>query len=403
MRRLQLTLVAAWMTAWVVGIGVLASVAIGVNGRSQQRDLDSDLALYATATYGLAWFDENGKFHSDLMKLENDLTEGGADIWVVAPTDPPVLHLVPTEAQFEVDTLIEIAREVVRTDEEVRRSGHDANHKPYRVHAIPTYLERSTGAPIAAILVVGDPNPASQAQATFARQIITLALAIGLAGLLVGIALARWSVKPLAAALEQRERFLSAAAHELRSPVASLRAVCDSALAGDETPEIALQRLGPLTSRTSEVLEELLLFARLEAGQAKPNREETRLDLLVEACLPEDDSVHFEAEQSVVVLDAILVRVAVHNLVENALRHSGPSASSIRVSVSGASVIIEDEGPGFPESVLDLVQRPFSVAPSKAGSGIGLATVRMIAELHGGRLSLSNRDGGRARASLLLG
>jgi len=403
MRRLQRTLTAAWTAAWIIGIGALAAVAIRLSDRLQTHDLDAQLALYAMATYGLTWFDDAGRFHDEVIRVEGDLSGGSADIWVVEPGEPPRIHFGPAEPLFEVDTLGAIAQEVVGSQTGVFLEGDDSAQRMYRLHAIPTYQEGVDDVAMAAIIVVGDPRPAIRAHTEFATKLALIALGVGVAGLALGVALARWSIRPLASALEERERFLAAAAHELRTPVASLRAVAESALAGDEAPETGLRRVNALARQTGDVVDELLLFARLDSDGRTLERQSVRLDLLVEACLPEDGEVELRAEETIVEADPRLIQVAVRNLVENAHRHSTATDSRVWVTVVGSSVTVEDDGPGVPDAILDIIGRPFTVAPSLHGAGIGLATTQMIAKLHGGELLLENRREGGARATLRLG
>ncbi|MEM7310455.1 MAG: HAMP domain-containing sensor histidine kinase [Planctomycetota bacterium] len=349
-------------------------------------------------TYGLAFVDEDGAFRDEAFRAEGDFTDGRADIFVIVPGDPPRVLLGPERPLFHDPSIDRIARRVVATESELILDGADADGAAYRLFAMPTYRE-GTDEPSAAILVLGDPRPAQRSHAAFVTGLTLTALGIGAVGILVGLALAQRSLRPLARALATHERFLVAAAHELRTPVASLRAVLESSAAGDEPADDALKRMGPLVRRTGDVVEELLIFARLDAGAATLQREAVRLDLLVETCLsPEAELV---AEESVVSLDARLARVAVRNLVENALRHAGSDARP-RVAVRGATVTVEDDGPGIPEAVLHVAAGPFTVAPSQRGAGIGLATAKMIAELHGGGLTAENRPEGGARVTLRL-
>ena len=313
-------------------------------------------------------------------------------------TGPAIVHLAPERPIFQGASYDELARRAMEFEEDVIQNGVDERGVGYRAYVISSYLGNE---PKAAIVCVTDPEPVLEAHASFVRNLTLTALAIGIVGLGVGLFLARWSLLPVARALEQRERFLAAAAHELRTPVASLRAVAESALAGDEPAQEALARVGQLTERTATVVDELLLFARLDTGATTAEMEDVRLDLLVEAALPEEPAVELEAEEAIVKADPRLLRVAVRNLVENASLHGG--ARAIRVHISDRTLVVEDEGPGYPEAILALARGPFVVAPSNRGAGIGLATVKMIAELHGGSLGLENRESGGARATLALG
>lgn len=398
-RRLHANLSLAWTVAWIAGIATLSGVAANLSAELRQRDLDSELALHATAVYGLTWF-EGAEFRDEALRAEPDLIDSPYDIWVVEPGEPPIIHLAPQAPIFELDIPGEIARQVVEDLEERFLDGNDSNDTPFRLHGIPTYDENVVDVARAAILVVGNPLPGLAAHGSFLRGLAAVAAAVGILGIGLGISLARWTLRPVADSLLQREHFISAAAHELRTPVAALRGVCESALAGDESPEVALRRTASLIGKTERLVENLLMFARLDAGSAKPVREKVRLDLLVEASLSDHDEVRFEGEETVVEADPNLLTVAVRNLLENARRHGGRKDRNLTVKVTSGRVIIEDGGPGFPSDILPILRQDFALAPSPAGTGLGLAIVKKIAELHGGSLAIENLEPKGARATL---
>ncbi len=397
LRRLYLLLSFVWAILWVTGVVVFASMAIELGRGALENDLDAELKITATGTYGLVYFDEEGFFHQEYFLQEPNLANSPFDIWIVEPGDPGRYHMAPNESHFQIKSLVQLAEEIVSTQENIFIDGIDDNQRPYRLHARPTYEGSEIEIARAAIFILADPAPIMAAQREFTRQLILLALAIGAIGIAVGIGLARWALRPLAASFRERERFLALTAHELRGPVAALKGVSDSAKAGDESQTAAFNRMIPLVDRTVRVVDELLLFARLDVSDARIEPEKFRLDLLAETCLPEKSAILFEAQETVVNGDPRLIKVVIRNLIENAMRHSGCPPESIRVSVSNGAVQVDDDGPGFPEYILALDQE-FSPAPSRKGSGLGLAIVRLIAQLHGGRLQIENLPGGGGRA-----
>ena len=401
LRRLLLSLTLAWALAWAAGIGLFAAIAVQLSGELRARELDSSLELSATAVYGLAWFDRDDVFHAELLLREDNLLNGDFDIWVIAPGEPTAVQLAPEDARFEL-SLDAIAAEVVATETAVVLDGLDHRGSPYRLRADPIFGDDDDVAR-AAVIVVGDPQPGQAAHSAFLRSLALAASVLGLVGLIVGASLARWSIRPLEASLRQREEFLIAAAHELRTPVAALQGVCDSASAGDEAAGVALERVSSLVSRTAQVVDDLLIFARLEAGSQALERQKLRLDLLVETCLPEESAIDLDAVPSVVDADPRLVRVAIRNLIENARTHGPCDDSQIHITVSGGTVRVEDEGVGFRPQVLAVLQQSPRLAPSSRGTGLGLAIVRRIAALHGGSLQLGNRPSGGASATLTVG
>lgn len=400
--RLGIPLMLAWSLAWLVGISILAKVAVDLRAELRETNLDTELALYATSVYGLTWFDESGAFHDEILRLEPDLMNAPYDIWVIEPAATPITHLAPKRPRFTEPDIRPLIPEVMGKAQDVYRDGQDAKGAAYRLHAIPTYLDQGeTSTPKAMIVVVADPTPGQAAYHAFVQRIVLAAIALGGVGLLVGLGLTRWSLRPALDSLRQRERFLAATAHELRTPVAALRSICESAQRGDEAPAIALQRMEGLLHSTSHTLEDLLLFARLEAG-ATLERQPVRLDLLVETLLPDDDSIALRAEASVVNLDPRLAAVAVRNLLENARKYGSQAdePAVISISVQGAQVVVEDHGAGFSAALLNRKAADFDISPSQSDSGLGLAIVNMVARLHGGALRLENRLEGGARVTI---
>lgn len=402
LRRLHLRLTAVWTVAWLLCVVALCSVAIATHSRLAQLDLASSARLRATAVYGLTWFDGDGRFHDEVLRKEPDVIDSGGDIWVIGKGPPPKVLLRPQRPRFDLAEPFALAEAVIAGGRDIANEGHDRRGRAYLLQAKVTYDDRDRA--IAAILVLADPGARDAAHAAFVRW--TLAIAAGLAafGILVGHVLSRRSLRPAIASFEQQERFIAAAAHELRTPVARLLALCESAQDGRESPAQVLAKVERVTTQTAGLVDQLLLLARLDAVDAPVHKEPVRLDLLVEAILPDDRPIAFHAAESVVNADLRLVQTAVRNLIDNALLHATPDTGDepISVTVSGRRVIVEDRGPGFPESLLQRIREPFVTGPASRGSGLGLSIVQHIAQLHGGELRLENRAGGGARVELSL-
>lgn len=402
LRRLYLEQFLGWATAWLLGLGILSAIAVTTHGRLNRQDLDAEMRLLASAVYGLAWIDANGQFQDEVLRREPGLLDGPWDVWVIEPglMEPaasPEVHLAPTTVRYEIAALAATAAEIVTAEaESYFVDGRDDDGQAYRLHGTTSYDDNDL--PRAAILIVADPAPWRAEHAAFIRETALAVVALAAAGLLVGSLLSRRALRPVLASLEQQERFLAAAAHELRTPVASLRAVCESPGDAEETVE----QVSGLVQRTGRLVDELLLLARLDSGTgpaAGDGRSPVRLDLLAEAVLPEDGSVRLDATESVVDAEPALVETALRNLVENARLHGGEP----QVTVREARVVVEDNGPGFSSDLLERADEPFVSRPGSPGTGLGLAIVRLIAERHGGRLVLENRPQGGARVTLGLG
>ncbi|MEM7352208.1 MAG: hypothetical protein AAF657_15515, partial [Acidobacteriota bacterium] len=111
--RLGVPLFLAWTAAWVLGISLLATVAIELRAELRDSDLDTELALYATAVYGLTWFDEAGQLRDEVLALEEELLDGPFDLWVVEPGEPAGVHLAPASPRFAVEDFADLAPAVI--------------------------------------------------------------------------------------------------------------------------------------------------------------------------------------------------------------------------------------------------------------------------------------------------
>ncbi len=396
LRRLYLEQTLGWAAAWLVGIAVLFAVAVATHGRLSRQDLDAELSLSAIAIYGLTWLDDAGVFHDEVARREPGLLDGPFDVWVIEPGERATVHLAPGQPRFRIESLEAVAAAVVESEEDHFGDGLDSDGTRYRLHGIATYDDDDRAR--AAILVAADPEPWRAAHARFIRETALVVLGLAVAGLLVGALLSRRALQPVLVSLEQQQRFLAAAAHELRTPVAGLQAVCESASAGDETADEALARVSRLVGRTGVLVDELLLLARLDSAAALGNKQPVRPDLPVEAVLPEDGSVQLDAAEAIVEADPALLETALRNLVENACVHG--DGAGVRVTVRDGEVVVEDGGPGFTRDLLERAAEPFVARSGSPGTGLGLAIVRLIAQRHGGRLILENCAGGGARVTL---
>ncbi|GIH61158.1 sensor histidine kinase [Microbispora siamensis] len=203
-------------------------------------------------------------------------------------------------------------------------------------------------------------------------------------------------------AVRQHKRFVADAAHELRSPIATVRTRLELA-SGHEPAREALADVGRLQALAAD----LLLLAALDAGEP-PRADEVDLGQVAaeEALRPRPETgvtVRVTADPDVVVHGSRhhLARL-VTNLVDNAVRHAS-SAVEVRVLAekTGALLEVRDDGPGIPpedqEAVFDRFTRLDGARTRDAGgSGLGLAIVREIASRHGGTVAIGDSPGGGA-------
>ena len=220
-------------------------------------------------------------------------------------------------------------------------------------------------------------------------------------------------------ALENERRFTADAAHELRTPLAALKAQAQVALAAVDAAERrhALAQILVGCDRATHLVAQLLTLARLDAGTPHPMHN-VALRPLAEEVLAMSAGDAIERRCDLVLCegdaqvrgDALLLQVLLRNLVDNALRHSGGSQIEVAVAQHGgrALLTVSDNGRGIAADERDHVQQRFyrsgdalaekgrsptgagpAAAQESSGSGLGLSIVRRIAELHGGRLDIA--------------
>lgn len=230
----------------------------------------------------------------------------------------------------------------------------------------------------------------------------SLVLVIGVA--LVGYWLAGRAIRPAAAALEQQERLLADTAHDLRTPVAALRVYAENAARDPDQAAEDLPRAVRLAGRMGDIIDALLIRARLAAGVERLSMQPLMLDQLVAGVVEDTPAAHPSAATvsvitapSQVLADKMLVERAVGNLLDNALRYGREPGHQavVTVTVADGRVTVADRGPGVDPELTD--EEMFARFTSARGSsGLGLSIVRWVAEAHGGSLSVYNADEGGA-------
>jgi two-component system sensor histidine kinase MprB len=210
----------------------------------------------------------------------------------------------------------------------------------------------------------------------------------------------------LDASLTAQRQLVADASHELRTPIAALRANLEllatpgSVTDGERTELLAdvQTELEAMTTLVAELVE----LARGEETDVAPR--EFRLDEVAHAALERArkraTSVTFRSrlEPSIVVGVPERVERAVANLLDNAQKWS-PAGGTVAVSVQDGVVEVRDEGPGIAEEDRPLVFNRFyrsAAARGQPGAGLGLAIVKQVADAHGGTVSVDGAPGGGA-------
>jgi two-component system, OmpR family, sensor histidine kinase MprB len=202
-----------------------------------------------------------------------------------------------------------------------------------------------------------------------------------------------------------QRHLIADASHELRTPIASLRANIQVLGEADRLPpEEQASLRGDIVAELDELTALVGDVVELARGASPPEAlDDVRLDELVEAAVRtarRRGGVSFELDLQPTLVRGSAERIgrAVSNLIDNARKWS-PAEGLVEVSLSGGVLEVRDHGPGFEESDLPFVFDRFYRAESsrgKPGSGLGLAIVRQAAESCGGFAEARNAPGGGA-------
>lgn len=201
----------------------------------------------------------------------------------------------------------------------------------------------------------------------------------------------------------ERELMLAGISHDLRTPLARLRLALEL---GDADDPQRRQAMVADLEELDHALEQCLAFVR--EGRYEPRREVDLATLVGQllALRVQPDQWHYVGpSQALAWIRPSLVRRALANLMDNAEKY-GAAPFEVVIEPLGHRVVlrIEDRGPGVPDELLPRLGRPFvrghPARGGSAGSGLGLSIAMRAAELEGGRLQLSNREGGGFAAAL---
>lgn len=292
-------------------------------------------------------------------------------------------------------------------------------------------------------------------------KVLSVAIASALAALIGAVLLARWILRPLellrtasgrlaggelsvrapelgtrelrdvgvsfnemAANIEElfdaRRQLVAWASHDLRTPLASLRAMVETIEDGLASADEYMPAVGEQLETLSRLVDDLFELALIDAGAVTLDKRDASLGDLIESCLR---SVDPEARRRNIQLEARLdaddlpVRIApdqvervLRNLLANAVRHT-PANGAVSVTAQPDTdhmlVAVEDTGAGLPPNAEERMFDRFwrddeSRARSSGGAGLGLAIAQGLVHAHGGAIWAENRRGGGARVSFTL-
>lgn len=212
----------------------------------------------------------------------------------------------------------------------------------------------------------------------------------------------------LEAAIDRERGFVAEAGHELRTPLALMRAELDYALHYAETERelrLALSTASQETDRLVQLAGDLLLIASTDQGRLALRAETLSARELLDsvrhrfAWRAEGEGRELKLETPadlMLTADRVRLEQALGNLVDNALRHGAGTVTLAARSHDGlVTLLVRDQGPGFPEEFLPHAFERFSRSDpshSGAGAGLGLTIVRAIATAHGGTATASGAE-----------
>jgi len=216
-----------------------------------------------------------------------------------------------------------------------------------------------------------------------------------------------------------RADLVSTVAHELRSPLTSVKGFTATLLArwdrfGDEQKKVMLETVNADADRVTRLLTDLLDVSRIDAGRLEMRKQVVDVPAAVRRAVAGRTAGGEPGERFVVQVAADLPEIwadpdkvdqIVGNLVENALRHG---AGTVTVTVAadeegdGLAVVVADEGEGIPEEIAERIFTRFWRGSRRTGTGLGLYIVRGLVEAHGGRVEVRRAPSGGAAFHFVL-
>jgi two-component system, OmpR family, sensor histidine kinase KdpD len=213
---------------------------------------------------------------------------------------------------------------------------------------------------------------------------------------------------------QMRNALLSSVSHDLRTPLTVIAGSASSLLEGEKTLDLVTkhelaQSIYEEARRLDRLVYNLLEMSRLQAGEARLNKEWYVLEEVIGSALTQLDpqlhdhpvSISLPTDLPLVQIDALLMERVVINLLENSMKYT-PAGTPLEISGlvqdQQIFVAVADRGPGLPVGQEERIfEKFYQVAPGSArGAGLGLTICRSIIEAHGGQIRAANRPEGGA-------
>jgi len=218
----------------------------------------------------------------------------------------------------------------------------------------------------------------------------------------------------LESSFDQLRRFTADASHELRTPLSVIRGIGEAGLGETRTPAEYKEAMGSMleeVDRLTSLVDTLLRLSRGDAGTVRLARHPVDLTRLTRDAVASlgvlaeerDQRLTIDAAEGISVMaDRLVLREAITNVVDNAIKYS-PRASSLRIRVTAdgkeAHLTVADEGPGIAEEDRKRIfDRFFRLDEGRSrdqgGAGLGLAIAKWAVEANGGRISVEGGASG---------
>lgn len=212
---------------------------------------------------------------------------------------------------------------------------------------------------------------------------------------------------------EKRRKFVSDASHELKTPMAGVKLICDSLVSAENLdPAMVKEFLSDMSDevdRLTRIVERLLVLTKLDAGDVELKLEETDIKMLINQVVKKLTPIatskdiviytnYHDYDFQPILLDYDKIYEAIYNISDNAIKYS-PEGGFVHIDVTADSdyltIQIEDNGPGIPEEERDRVFERFyrlddSRARDTGGTGLGLAITKEAVLMHGGAIDVRN-------------
>ncbi|WP_405167075.1 HAMP domain-containing histidine kinase [Nocardia sp. NBC_01499] len=382
---------------------ILGLLAATIDARSRHNAVDNSLDRVVSGLWRSIDFNlDDQAIDLDLVESD-DLANGETAVMIVTNDDNGRWreiygHLrswLPPGNGAEA-----LADDAVRAGETVFQDGYDSAGRPVRLAATPVFWEDTKTQ--AVVLAGTNPGLVDRDRALLLWALVVGGLTLVALSALAAHALSGRSMRQALLLVEEQERFLGDAAHELRTPLTTLGLVTAPRRRDPHEVERALADAGELGTRMERIVAGLLARARMQAGVTTMERVQLLLDQLTESVVEEfKANVVVVSSPTVVVGDPNLLSLAVRNLIENAITHGAINPDApVEVHVAQGRVSVRDHGAGLNPQ---LSSNPFERGITGGrGSGIGLALVAWIAELHGGTATMEPAPGGGTIATIAL-